>query len=359
MHVLATRRKTAVATLVRTAALALLAAVAAAGLGAVPARAADGDVTWTVRTASNSYGADRSSFSYSVNPGGQVNDAMVVANRGKDPLDLAVYTADGFTTGTGQLDLLTRDKKSVGIGAWVHADRERVVIQPGKTAEVPFAVNIPDNAPPGDYAGGIVTSLTQANEAEGINVDRRLGIRIKLRISGELKPSLTVEDLHIDYAGTSNPFGKGDATVTYRIHNTGNAILSAQQAVSVTGPFGWLRADAGDVAAPPELLPGESWTVTVPVHGVAPAVRLAATVGLTPLLTDASGSTTALDPVSTTAHGWAIPWTLLVLVVVLLAAVVGAPLLARRGRARRKQREDARVQEAVEQALREQETPAR
>src|SRR5690242_15163501 len=99
-------------TFVRTAAVALLAAVAVVWPGAGPAFAEEGDVAWTVRTASNSYGADRSSFSYAVNPGGQVTDAMVVANRGKAPLDLAVYAGDGFTTGTGQLDLLTRDKKS-------------------------------------------------------------------------------------------------------------------------------------------------------------------------------------------------------------------------------------------------------
>ncbi len=359
MHAPAPRRKTTTAALVRTAALALLAAVAAVGLGAGPALAQGGDVTWTVRTASNSYGADRSSFSYAVNPGGLVKDAMVVANRGKDPLDLAVYTADGFTTDMGQLDLLTRDRKSVGIGAWVHADRDRVVIPPGKTVELPFEVAVPDNATPGDYAGGIVTSLTQADEAEGINVDRRLGIRIKLRVSGELKPILAIEDLHVDYVGTANPFGKGDATITYRIHNTGNAILSGQQTVSISGPFGWLRADAGELASPPELLPGESWQVKVPVHGVAPTVRLAATVTLTPLLTDASGSTTSREPISVTAHGWAVPWTLSLLVAVLVAGIVGALLLARRKRAGRKLREDARVQKAVEQALREQEARAR
>ncbi|MFU8870359.1 WxL protein peptidoglycan domain-containing protein [Micromonospora sp. SL4-19] len=352
----ATRRKTAAAALVRTAAVALLAAFAAAGLGAAPALASDGDVTWTVRTASNSYGADRSSFSYAVNPGGQVKDAMIVANRGKAPLSLTVYAADGFTTGTGQLDLLTTDKKSVGIGVWFRGELDRIAIQPGKTVEVPFTVTIPDNATPGDYAGGIVTSLTQASEAEGINVERRLGIRIKLRVSGELTPNLAIEDLHVDYAGSFNPFVKGDATVTYRIHNTGNAILSARQAVSISGPFGWLPADAGGTASPPELLPGESWKVTVPVHGVAPAVRLAATATLTPLLTDASGSTTSLDPVQVTTHGWAVPWALSLLVIVLIAGVVGALLLTRRRGARRKLREDTRVREAVEQALREQET---
>ncbi|MEU3452317.1 DUF916 domain-containing protein [Micromonospora sp. NPDC006766] len=353
------RRKNTTVALVRTAVLALLATVAAVGLGADPALAQGGDVTWTVRTASNSYGVDRSSFSYAINPGGSVKDALIVANRGTVPLDLAVYTADGFTTDTGQLDLLTRDKKSVGIGAWIHADRDRVVLQPGKTVEVPFEATIPDNATPGDYAGGIITSLTQADEAEGINVDRRLGIRIKLRVGGTLQPNLAIEDLHVDYAGTANPFGTGDATITYRIHNTGNAILSGQQAVSISGPFGWLRADAGEIASPPELLPGESWQVTVPVHDVAPALRLAATVTLTPLLTDASGSTTSRDPISATAHGWALPWTLLLLVAVLIAGIVGALLLARRNRVRRKQREDARVHQAVEQALREQETSAR
>ncbi|MGX4691483.1 WxL protein peptidoglycan domain-containing protein [Streptomyces sp. JNUCC 63] len=356
MHVPATRRKFPVTALLRTAALVLLMAFALTGLRAGTAVADGGDVTWTVRTAPNGYGADRSSFSYSVNPGGQAKDAMVVANRGKSPLTLAVYAADGFTTDTGQLDLLTKDKKSVGIGAWIHADRESVVLRPGKSVTVPFTVTVPDNATPGDYVGGILTSLKQSDDAEGINVDRRLGIRVKLRVSGELEPSLAIEDLHVDYTGSANPFAKGDATVTYTIHNTGNAMLSAGQTVAVSGPFGWLRTEAGEIAAPPELLPGESWKVRVPVHGVTPGVGLTATATLTPLLTDASGSTTSLEPVQATVHGWAVPWTLLLILVLLIAVTAAAVVRSRRSRARRKQREDARVRAAVEQALREKET---
>ncbi|WP_329131240.1 DUF916 domain-containing protein [Streptomyces sp. NBC_01476] len=356
MHAFATRRKTTGAALLRTVALALLAAFAIAGLNAGPAAADDGDVTWTVRTAANGYGADRSSFSYSVNPGAQVKDTMTVANRGAVPVTLAVYAADGFTTGTGQLDLLPKGKKSVGIGAWVHAGHDSVVIKPGQSADVPFTVTVPKNATPGDYVGGILTSLTQRDDAEGINVDRRLGIRVKLRVSGELKPGLAVEDLHVGFAGTANPFGTGDATVTYTIHNTGNAILSAQQTVSVSGPFGRLRTASGAIAAPPQLLPGESWKVKVPVHGVAPGVRVAATATLTPLLTDASGSTSPLGAVRATAHGWAVPWTLLVLVILLIAVIVAVIVLARRSRVQRKLREDARVREAVEQRLRERTT---
>lgn len=92
----------------------------------------------------------------------------------------------------------------------------------------------------------------------------------------------------------------------------------------------------------------------VPVHGVAPGVSLAATATLTPLLTDASGSTSSLKPVQATAHGWAVPWTLLLLVLVVIGAVAGALVLRRRNRVRRKAREDARIRDAVEQALRDQ-----
>ncbi|MEE6263811.1 WxL protein peptidoglycan domain-containing protein [Plantactinospora sonchi] len=356
MHAPTTRWTTRIATVLRTTALSLLAAAAAASLGVGPAHAADGDVAWTVRTASNSYGASRSSYSYAVNPGGTIDDAMMVANRGPVPLNLAVYAADGFTTDAGQLDLFTKDRKSVAVGAWVQADQATVTIQPGKTAKVPFRISVPANATPGDHVGGILTSLTQPDQAEGINVDRRLGIRIKLRVGGELAPHLAVENLHVSYAGTANPFGKGDATVTYTIHNTGNTTLSSKQTVSVSGPFGWLRTGAGEVPAAPDLLPGESWPVTVPVHGVAPGVRLAATATLTPLLTDASGSVSPLPVVRSTTHGWAVPWTLVLLVVVLVAVIVGAVVLRRRNRVRRARREDARVEEAVKQALRAKET---
>jgi hypothetical protein len=338
-------------------ALALLAAVAVFS-SAPPALADEGAVTWTVRTASNSYGNDRSSYSYSVNPGGTLRDALVVANRGQDPLDLNVYTADGFTTGAGRLDLRNLDDKQAGVGAWVRGAQAKVAVQPGKTAQVPFTVTIPRNATPGDYVGGIVTTLTQPDDAAGINVERRLGIRIKLRVSGALQPALSVENVHIDYRGTLNPFGRGHATVSYTIHNTGNATLSAQQAVSAEGLFGWFRTTAASIAAPPELLPGESWKVSVPLESVTPAFDLAVTASLTPLLTDASGSTTSLKPVSTTVHAMTVPWTLVILLLVVIGLIVGVVLLSRRNRSRRKTREDARVQEAVAEALRSKETQA-
>ena len=112
--------------------------------------------------------------------------------------------------------------------------------------------------------------------------------------------------------------------------------------MSVSGPFGRLRVRAGRIDDSPQLLPGDTWKVSVPVRGVAPAVSLTGTVTLVPLLTDAAGSVAPLAAVETTAHAWTIPWALLLLLVVLCGLVV-AGLAFRRRRRQAEPREDARV----------------
>ena len=175
-----------------------------------PARRGRGD--WTVEPAANSFGADRQDYRYTINPGGQVEDGIVVVNHGTAPLQLALRATD-----------------RVRLGA--RCDRpDDVTVAPGESVEVPFALTLPDDAAPGDYVGGIVAARWAAGR-----------IPIRLRVGGALKPSLAVEDVHV----RTSPVGKGDATVTYTIHNTGNAILSARQAVSVSGPFGRWAATRG------------------------------------------------------------------------------------------------------------------
>ncbi|MFI5706633.1 WxL protein peptidoglycan domain-containing protein [Kribbella sp. NPDC051620] len=290
----------------------LLLAVGAVVLGAGTA-AADDSAPWQVKTAANSYGSNRANYSYTVAAGGQVQDAFVVVNRGKAPLELAVSAGDAFTTSSGELDLRGPDSKD--LGTWVHADRKQVRVLPGKSVQVPFKIAVPADARPGDHLGGVITSLTQND------VERRLAIRIRLRVSGALEPSLSVEDLKVRYAGN------GDATVAYEIHNTGNTIAAARQTASVSGPFGQLKSQSGAIADSPQLLPGESWKVSVPVKGVTPAGRLTGAVELLPLVTDAAGSTATFAAVQSTTHAWTIPWVVLLLLVLV---VVGAVLLIRR-----------------------------
>ncbi|MFF2370430.1 DUF916 domain-containing protein [Agromyces sp. NPDC058110] len=333
---------------------AALAAALAAPTAPASAEEADGpEVTWGVRTADTSWGDGRENYAYAVDAGETVEDALIIANHDVVPIELDVYAADAFTTADGLLDVATRDVRPRELGAWAVPAVDRVTVQPGEAVEVPFTITVPPNATPGDHAGGILTALADPEVDSGLTVDRRLGIRIHLRVGGELAPALAIDDLHVDYAGTPNPFGTGAATVTYTVRNSGNTRLAATQDVALTGPFGMLPVAAAGVAEVPELLPGETWPVEVQVEGVVPAFVLTAAVTLDPVSpTDTSPAPTTVVESSSTA---AVPWTLLLLVLLVAAAIVVWVRLARRRRAQRKVREDARVQEAVDRALRERE----
>ena len=326
----------------------------ALGGAAAPALAdtVDGpEVTWGVRTGSGEHGEGRENYAYRVEAGQTVRDAIIIANYDAVPLVLDVYAADGFTTTSGQLDVATREVAPRELGKWVVPAVDRVTVQPGEAVEVPFVITVPANAAPGDHAGGILTTLTSPEVENGVTVDRRLGIRIHLRVDGDLAPALAIEDLRVDYAGTINPFGTGDATVSYTVRNAGNVRLSAAQAVSLAGPFGSFPVSATGVDAVPELLPGETWPVSVQVAGVLPLFVLSGVVGLDPQA--ATDTTPAPLSVEASASTLAIPWTLLALIVIVAGGIVLWVILGRRRRARRKAQEDARVQDAVDRALRE------
>jgi hypothetical protein len=252
--------------------------LATMGPGARAAAAQD----WTAEAAANRFGPGRTSFDYTVNPGGRVKDGVLIVNRGAARLHLAIRAGGR------------------GIGAWVRSDPGGVTVAPGASAEVPFTLTLPKDVAPGDYAG------------------RLAGIPVRLRVGGPLKPSLAVEDVRIHDA----------RTVTYTIRNTGNATLSARQTVSLSGPFGRWKVNAGKLPDSPPLLPGRTRTVSAPLHDVTPALRLTATVTLTPLLTDAAGSTSPLSAIRATGHAWAIPWPLVPGTIVLVAA--GLALRSRR-----------------------------
>lgn len=301
-------------------AVALAASLLAGAFAAAPSASAEEGAPWDVGTVDGSFGSGRQNYDYAVQPGDRLEDALIVVNNGTTPIDLALYAADAFTTDTGALDLRTRDHAATGVGAWLQLDLDRISLQPGVSAEVPFSLTIPEDAATGSHMGGIVT--VPAATSNGIEPDRRVAIRAHLRVGDGFRPSLSVEDLSVDYSG--DVLGTGLATVTYTIRNTGDTILAAEQSVSVAGPFDAFRVTAEPVENTPRLLPDETWGVSVSVRGVVPAGLLAASVTVVPLYTDAAGSTGPLDAVDHTGNGWAIPWLPLLLILCVGALVAVA-----------------------------------
>lgn len=333
------------------AALVALGVLALHLVGLPAAAAADGStqVSWGVRPADTVHGAERPNFAYTLPPGGTLSDALIVTNRGDAPLALDVYAADGFLTPDGTLDVLEAGEQSTALGSWVAVTTPEVVVEPDATVEIPFTVTVPADAQPGDYAAGVVSSLLVEN-AEGVTVDRRLGSRMHVRVSGDLAPAIAVSDVHVAYAAGGSPVAPGSATVTFTVTNTGNARVAPAEQVQVSGLLGLgdARAAAVDV---PELIPGASVERSVVVDGVWPLVRTTARVALGGEVVALPGAAAAENPlvpgVVATAAAWAVPWA------VLAALLVVGVLIALRVRAgrRRKDRHQRAVDDAVAAAL--------
>jgi hypothetical protein len=264
---------------------------------------------------------DRTQFNIGANPGAKLApDHVALVNIGTKALKLSLYATDAISTSDGKFTLAEAAAKPVDIGSWIKIDAPSQVTLPPRT----FQLSVPANATPGDHAGGIVLSLLSAvqggdNGRVNQHLDQRVGTRVYVRVSGPIKPALTVQHFQAVFgpsSATFNPAGSGHVSMTYQVHNTGNVILSASQAASVSGWIGG-GGQAKGLAAIPELLPGASVTVTAKVNGVYPGIRLTAHVSLQP-----KGQLGAFDPgivkSSASVSLWAVPWTVVVIVLIVV-----------------------------------------
>ncbi|MGQ0777174.1 MAG: DUF916 domain-containing protein [Pseudonocardiales bacterium] len=292
-----------------------------------------GPATFGVRPATATAPDTRSNFTFGATPGAIIRDFLSVENISEAPLTVRVYASDAFNTPEGGFDVLAGGRKPVDIGAWTVPAQDTVTVGGRSTVIVPFTVTIPQDAAPGDHAGGIVAALTtQETNAEGqrVTVEQRVGARIYARIAGEFKPQLTIDGLSGAYRSSANPVGGGEATVRYTVRNDGNLRLSGAQKLHVKTLWG-STVEFRDLPELPELLPGNSLEFTIPVPDVPPAVWLTGQVLVDPL-SISGDQNPALDTVDRSIGFAAIPWVLAGILVVLVLVVL---FTVRRRRRRR------------------------
>lgn len=311
----------------------------------------DTTVSWSVRPADTAQGTARPNFAYDAQPGSTLADAIVVTNRSTAPIELDVYAADGLLTADGSLDILPGGEPSAELGTWISVGTPDITLESGESREVPFDLTVPASTPPGDYAAGIVAAMVV--EAEGTVTERRLGSRVHVRVLGDLAPAVTVSDVSVDYRGTVNPVEGGAATVTYTLTNTGNTRLEASADITLAGPFGLAPLTIADDA--PELLPGSSIERRVDLGGVPALGVLTADVSVTAEVVSRSADDTQALPAPATAAASAmtaaVPWTVLVIIVVVAGLIVWRILAVKRARVSRQRAIDEAVAAArAEQA---------
>ncbi len=321
----------------------LLAAMVAMStvLIAVPPAQAAGSVSWSVEPVTATGDATGHAWAeLTMDPGTRRQQYLRVTNRGAEAVVFSLSAADGYFTDAGRFTMLPAGRTSVDAGTWITLPAS-VSVEPGASAVVPFTVDVPTNATPGDHLAGVAAGIF--SEQDTVGVESRIGFRVLTRVTGEVAPAVSTTAT-ADYHPSWNPFLPGRLEVRLSTRNTGNTRLAAQNEIAVTGPLG-LAARTSRADPLPELAPGDERSSTVVVDDVWPLFAMTAVVATT--ASDAGGNGEGVTA-TTRVTVPAVPWSQL-LVVGCVAALLALALWDRR---RRRRHWAAMVERAREQGRR-------
>jgi hypothetical protein len=299
---------------------------------AVPAAAQtpgedSGTVTWSVRPADESGEDGRSWVEQELDPGAIATEHLAVHNLSDQDVTFRLSAADGYFQENGRFSMLPSDQESVDAGLWIEVQDE-VTVGADETVIVPFTTTVPENATPGDHAGGIAASVLSQQVGEDgatVGVESRVGFRVMTRVTGELAPAVSVEAVATSYDLSWNPLAPGTAQVTFEVVNTGNTRLLVTGTAAVGGRE---VAFPGPDEIDQELMPGDRREFTVTVEDVWPLVFVPGSVTVTTTVVG-EGEGTVIEPVKSDAGVWAVPWPQLI-VLAGIALLVWSTLSGRR-----------------------------
>ena len=272
---------------------------------------------------------DRSEFAIAATPGAVIHDDVALLNYSAVPIVLHMSAVDAQETPQGGFGLAGSNVNATGVGKWVTLPANlRAVVVPAATSvgpgerTVPFSMHIPDNATPGDHAGGVVGALyTKTTNAKGdaVEVKERIGARVFVAVSGAFRAGLTISDFHTNASSSSTPWGHTTISISYDVVNAGNVDLRVQQSLGLGGLLVSHRTVS--VKAVPLLLPGGAVRERAVLSGVSAPLLANVSVNAVGVQTPTVGQMRSADA-SASATLWTGSTTLAVLLIVLVALLV-------------------------------------
>ncbi|WP_020016725.1 COG1470 family protein [Promicromonospora sukumoe] len=249
------------------AAPALAAPALAASVPAAPVLVAadDGRVTWSVVPADAAGPDGRRVVDLELAPGERATEHVAVTNHSADEVTFALSANDGYLTERGSFDMRPSAVEPVDGGAWITVP-DQVVVGPGETEVVPVEVVAPEGALPGDHPAGVAASVRSGGEMQ---VESRVGVRMNLRVPGDVVAALDAELLGVSFTQGAGLFEPGSFVVRYAVVNDGTVALDTTARVRADSGFGGPDASAPQGEAL-EVLPGGRREVSVEVPGVWP-----------------------------------------------------------------------------------------
>lgn len=178
----------------------------------------------------------------SANPGQTVKAQISLRDISSGPLvvtgQLNDFVAAG-EDGTPKILLDEGEPNPYSLKDWI-APLPELLLEPRQIETLPVTITVPANAAPGGYYGVVRFTATPPElEDTGVSLSASLGALILLRVNGDVKHGLQIEEFSVNKNGkTASLFESTPITFTERIKNSGNIHEQPVGKITVTDMFG-------------------------------------------------------------------------------------------------------------------------
>ncbi len=192
-------------------------------------------------------------------PGQTIKAQVSVKNISSGTMVVGAQVNDfvaGGEDGTPKILLGENDTSPYSLIDWVTPFKD-MTLKSRQQQDLPVTIHIPANASPGGYYGVIRFTATPPElKNTGVSLSASVGALIMLRISGQARESMSIEEFSVNHNGsTGNFFETTPLSFVERIKNTGNVFEQPTGQVIVTDMFGSTIAAVNVNLASSNVLP--------------------------------------------------------------------------------------------------------
>ena len=193
---------------------------------------------------------DRGWFLYQVEPGEEVEDAVVLTNSSNEDLLVQLKGRDAEITAEGAFTVISSQLQNQNAGRWIEIEAEEYTVPASSSITVPFTVNVPASTPSGEYGAGLAVQQLGTSgdrQAGNVTIKTRSAVRMYVTVGSDLTLTGNVNDLNIidpedeDFAlerRKRSTLGRENLIVQFLAQNTGNVYGSLQGDYEVRFPSG-------------------------------------------------------------------------------------------------------------------------
>lgn len=176
-------------------------------------------------------------FELNSDPGDFLTNQIKIHNPSEFPQNVKITVEDFVPIGEeGEVALSESDgeNSTFSLASWTTVSPAEFTLQSKQQQIINFSINVPSNGEPGGHYGSIVAGISGgSNDFTGSSVGNKRGALILLRVSGNIKEEIIVNDFDTK---SFQEFGPVEFSVKFE--NIGNVHVKPAGFVIVTNMFG-------------------------------------------------------------------------------------------------------------------------